>query len=105
MDAQLPPALCRWLEEQGHTAEHVFDLDMARADDRVIWNYALSAGSVIVTKDEDFAAGRSLVSAGPQVVWIRCGNTNRRELLTWFRFRLLAVLEALARGEPLIEIA
>jgi hypothetical protein len=25
VDAQLPPALARWLAEQGHEAEHVFD--------------------------------------------------------------------------------
>lgn len=105
VDAQLPPALSRWLEEQGHIAEHVYDLDMARADDRVIWELARSAGAAIVTKDEDFAARRSLAADGPPIVWVRCGNTNRRELLTWFRFRLPAIVDALARGESIIEIA
>jgi predicted nuclease of predicted toxin-antitoxin system len=37
VDAQLPPALARWLAEQGHAAEHVFDLGMAGADDKAIW--------------------------------------------------------------------
>jgi predicted nuclease of predicted toxin-antitoxin system len=28
VDAQLPPALARYLSSLGHDAEHVFDLDM-----------------------------------------------------------------------------
>jgi predicted nuclease of predicted toxin-antitoxin system len=39
VDAQLPPALARWLVEQRYLAEHVYDLGMASADDRVIWEY------------------------------------------------------------------
>jgi predicted nuclease of predicted toxin-antitoxin system len=33
IDAQLPPALARWLVGQGHTASHVLDLGLERADD------------------------------------------------------------------------
>lgn len=71
VDAQLPPALARWLEERGHTAEHVADRGMAAADDRAVWEYALATGAVIVTKDEDFAMCRVLASEGPWVLWIR----------------------------------
>jgi predicted nuclease of predicted toxin-antitoxin system len=105
VDAQLPPALARWLVEQGHTAEHVFDLGMATADDRDIWDYATAARAVIVTKDEDFALRRASASDGPAVVWVRRGNTSRRELLQWFGPLLGAVLEALDRGEPLVEVS
>lgn len=37
VDAQLPPALARWLASQGHQADHVGDLGLAAAMDRVIW--------------------------------------------------------------------
>lgn len=104
VDAQLPPALARRLAEHGHIAEHVADHGMEAANDRAVWDYALAVDAVILTKDEDFAIRRALEPVGPSVVWIRCGNTHRRELLVWFEFRLPAVLEALARGEPLIEI-
>jgi predicted nuclease of predicted toxin-antitoxin system len=104
VDAQLPPALARWLAERGYTAEHVFDLGMAGAGDRDIWAYAGQVGAVIVTKDEEFAERRARTGGGPSIVWIRVGNTSRRELLTWFRFRLAVIVEALERGEPLIEI-
>jgi predicted nuclease of predicted toxin-antitoxin system len=104
VDAQLPPALARWLVERGYVAEHVFDLGMARADDRAIWEYAIRVGAVIITKDDDFAERRTRTGGGPPIVWIRVGNTSRRELLTWLRFRLAPIMEALERGELLIEI-
>lgn len=55
VDAQLPPALARWLSGQGHEAHHVEDVGLRDADDGPIWAHALSVGAVILTKDEDFA--------------------------------------------------
>jgi predicted nuclease of predicted toxin-antitoxin system len=37
VDAQLPPALARWLAAKGHEAEHVADLQMEAASDAAIW--------------------------------------------------------------------
>ena len=85
VDAQLPPALARWLNARGHDAE--------------------ASGAVIVTKDEDFAIRRTFASTGPRVVWIRLGNTRRHVLLAWFEEQLPALLAALDAGESLIEIA
>ena len=60
---------------------HVFDLDLAGADDRLIWTRAADKGAVIVTKDEDFALRRTLEETGPDVVWLRLGNTRKDALL------------------------
>jgi predicted nuclease of predicted toxin-antitoxin system len=57
-----------------------------------------------VTKDEDFAQRKTLDREGPRVVWIRLPNTRRRELLVWFEMVLPRLLQALERGETLIEI-
>ena len=54
IDAQLPPALATWLIRQGHIAQHIEDVGLRNADDIEIWNYALTSGATIVTKDEDF---------------------------------------------------
>lgn len=104
VDAQLPPALARWLASKGHAAEHVADVGLASASDTEIWNHALVVGAVIVSKDEDFAQRKFLASEGPAVVWVRLPNTRRRELLVWFDGVLPQVLRALERGETLIEI-
>lgn len=61
VDAQLPPALARWLEAKGHAADHVMDLRLMDADDAEVWEHALSASAAIVTKDADFSV-RTLTS-------------------------------------------
>jgi predicted nuclease of predicted toxin-antitoxin system len=81
VDAQLPPALARWLSARGHPSDHVADLGMDAAADRVIWQWAERERAGIVTKDEDFAVSRiAHDSDTPQVV------------------------DSLERGESLIEI-
>jgi predicted nuclease of predicted toxin-antitoxin system len=105
VDAQLPPALARWLASQGHEAEHVIDIGLAGAADRTIWQQASERGAVIVTKDEDFALHRTLEINGPAVVWVRLGNTRKVDLLRWLEPLLPEVLVALERGETLIEVA
>jgi predicted nuclease of predicted toxin-antitoxin system len=104
VDAQLPPALARWLAGRGHVAEHVLDLAMAANSDREIWEYALTHGAVVLTKDQDFASRRAIDFTGPQIVWLRCGNTRRHALLVWFAQQFSAVMAALERGEAVIEI-
>jgi len=59
----------------------------------------------VITKDEDFALRRTLVDAGPANVWLRRGNTSRRDLLAWLEPLLPTVIDLLSRGEPLVEIA
>jgi predicted nuclease of predicted toxin-antitoxin system len=104
IDAQLPPALARWLSDEGHPATHVVDVNLERADDRTIWDRAIEIGAVIVTKDEDFAVRKIFEEAGPAIVWVRFGNTTRREIISRFQDHLSGILEALARGEGLVEI-
>ena len=105
VDAQLPPALARWLDGEGHDAEHVLDCGLAGADDRAIWDYAATRGAVIVTKDEDFALRRTLEAVGPAVVWLRLGNTRKAELLRWIQPLLPEIIAGLERGETLLEIS
>ena len=104
VDAQSLPALARWLVAQGHEAEHVGDTGMQASSDIAIWDYALAASAVIVTKDEDFAQRKVLIDTGPAVVWLRLPNARRRDLLAWFETILPDVVAALARGETLIEV-
>jgi predicted nuclease of predicted toxin-antitoxin system len=105
VDAQLPPALARYLAAQGHQAEHVSDLGLARSSDREIWSKAADLRSVIITKDEDFLTLRALQPAGPAVVWIRVRNTTRDTLIEVISSVLPAILTALERGETVVEVA
>lgn len=69
LDAQLPPGLCSWLEEEFDVqAEAVRDLGLRDAKDPEIFAAARERGAVVMSKDADFAkpcfAARP-ASAGP----------------------------------------
>lgn len=105
VDAQLPPALARWLEAQGYRAAHVSDLEMSAASDVEIWRTAAEQLWVIVTKDEDFALWRvRSEDTGPAVIWLRIGNTRKAELLRWLEPLLPDIAAALESGEKLVEV-
>jgi predicted nuclease of predicted toxin-antitoxin system len=104
VDAQLPPALARWLVGRGFEAEHVADCEMQAASDAEIWDYAVRVGAVIITKDEDFAQRTVLNGVGPTIIWLRAPNMRKRLLLAWWEQLLPSVLLALERGETLIEV-
>ena len=105
VDAQLPPALARWLADKGFVAEHVFDLQMETASDAEIWALAEETSAVIVTKDEDFARLGTANPDGPRVLWLRVGNSTRRGLLAWMDRAWPALAPALEADERVIEIA
>jgi predicted nuclease of predicted toxin-antitoxin system len=104
VDAQLPPALARWLVVQGHEADHVGDHALQSASDREIWDFSVKLGAVIITKDEDFAQRRAMSENGPMIVWVRLPNSRRGDLLRWFEKALEDILAALERGETIVEV-
>ena len=104
VDAQLPPALARWLKETGHEAEHVEDLGLREGSDAAIWARALQSGAIIITKDEDFAARSVQSTAPPVIVWFRIGNTTNRALHAWFEPRLPGIVQLVAQGNRLVEV-
>lgn len=104
VDAQLPPALARWLTDQGHEADHVMDHDLQAASDEKIWAFAIHSNATIVTKDEDFVRRKAVVETGPCIVWIRLPNSRRSDLLDWFHKALPDIVNALERGETLVEV-
>jgi predicted nuclease of predicted toxin-antitoxin system len=104
VDAQLPPALARWLTARGYGSTHLVDHGLLEAADIAIWAEAKRMQAVIVSKDEDFVHLRTLRPDGPSLVWVRVGNTTRRELLAWFDRLLPEIERALLAGERLIEV-
>lgn len=105
VDAQLPPALARWLVANGHDAEHVFDFGGDGTTDAQIWMRARDTAAIILTKDEDFSVRALRDPDGPQIVWVRVGNTRRTALLNWLGELMPQLLAAIGRGERVIEIS
>ena len=89
----------------GHEAEHVVDAGLATANDRRIWDRAVAIGAVLITKDEDFVTMRALSRhGGPTIIWVRVGNTTTRALIVGFGSVLPGILEAIERGETVVQI-
>ena len=104
IDNQLPRGLAEWLCDRGHAAEHVLSVGLAQAKDGPVWIYAQTHDAVFVTKDEDFAEWVRRGKTGPQLVWLRIGNSSKRELLAWLDPLLPAVLERLQASDRLVEV-
>lgn len=103
VDAQLPPALAEALRHAGRDAVHVADLGLLAAPDRRIWDEAISLSAVLITKDRDFSLLRAASNDGPAILWVRVGNLDNRTLIAQILPALPAIVDAVERGEPVIE--
>ena len=103
VDQQLPPALALWLRREGHQADHTHSVGLGASDDRVIWAHARQTGSIIVTKDADFASMRRR-SDDPQVVWLRMGNASTEEIIGRFETGWVGAIGFLRAGEPVVQV-
>ena len=104
IDAQLPPALAKWLRESGHDAQAVREAGLREANDCDIWDHAIRTAAVLVTKDEDFPLRDQKANASPVIVWLRLGNSTNRILRLWFMPQLPQVIELIEGGVRVLEI-
>lgn len=102
VDAQLPPALCRWLEARGHEADHVTELEPPVLADREVAAAAESGGYILISKDEDFVLLR--LPERFAFLWLRCGNATNRALAAWLELRWQRVSALLGEGQTFIEL-
>ena len=104
VDHQLPPALARFLELQGHSAQHVRELGLKQADDRAIWRHALANDMTVISKDEDFYFIATSADAKGRLVWVRTGNCRKAKLFENFNARLPQIVAAFETGSRIVEI-
>ncbi len=102
VDAQLPPALCRWPEARGHRAVHVTEIELGGAGDVAIAAHAEAGGMTLISKDEDFVVLR--LPDRFALIWLRCGNATNSALVLWLEPRWDEISALLNRGERFIEV-
>ena len=77
LDAQLPPALCGWLEAEFQVeAVAVRTLGLVKAEDPDIFMAARQVADVVMTKDHDFVELVGRLGPPPKIIWITAGNTS-----------------------------
>jgi len=91
------------MRRAGYDTVHVADIGMANATDGAIWGEAISRSAVLVTKDRDFSLLRAAKRQGPEVLWVRVGNIDNHTLIRQFLDAMPQIVEAVARGETVIE--
>ncbi len=81
LDENLSRRIIPALQELYPGSSQISLLQLNTADDREIWEYAKKEGFVIVTHDADFHEYSLLASGPPLVIWLRCGNQTKRNIL------------------------
>ena len=106
LDAQLSPALARWLQVNFRVAaQPIREIGLRNAEDPMIFAAARTAGAVVMTKDYDFVQLLERFGPPPQIVWLTCGNTSNVRLHELLQVAWPRVSELLLAGEALIEIS
>jgi len=54
LDQNLSPKLVKQLNEQFPDTKHLIDIELDRASDFEVWEYAKSNNFIIISKDTDF---------------------------------------------------
>jgi len=104
-DAQLPPALAGWLQDQFDvTVVHIRDIGLRDASDKEIFEAARSASAIVMTKDSDFLRLVDEKGTPPQIIWITVGNTSNLNLKRIFDATFARCIELLSKGETIVEI-
>jgi len=96
--------MCAWLAAKGHAATAVRDAGLRDAEDDPIWQWAVTRNAVIATKDEDFPERRSRSAIGPQILWVRIGNTTNDVLFARLSGVWNDIENDLGQGAAIIEV-
>ena len=90
-DQNLSPRLVQTLASLYPGSIHVRDVGLERSDDQVVWDYALTHGFTIATKDADFRQLSFVYGHPPKIVWVQRGNCTTTQIEEIFRIRFAEV--------------
>lgn len=85
LDENLSDRIPRHIAELFPDSEHVKDVGLKAADDRIVWEWAKQNGFTIVSKDIDFYQRAILYGHPPKFIWLRVGNCPTHLIATLLR--------------------
>lgn len=105
VDAQLSPAIARWLRVTLMLdASALSEIGLRDAEDQEIFEAARKADAIVMTKDADFLLLLDRFGPPPKIILLTCGNTSNAHLITILRSTLSDALELLNSGDDIVEI-
>jgi len=67
-------------------------VNLEKADDAQIWDYAVRHGYTIVTQDADFEVRSRIQGFPPKIIWLTCGNTSTQNIENLLRLNTPTIL-------------
>lgn len=104
VDAQLPPALAKWLGGKSCSAKAVREVGLRESDDGSIRHFAVEGGWILVTKDEEFVRRSLNAPHRLQIVWIRLGNCTNGVLFNSLEKLWPQIVRHLRSGRQIVEV-
>ncbi len=105
VDAQLSPAIAKWIEETFQTdCKALRDLGLRDSQDEDIFLYAKTHDCIVLTKDIDFVILVQRLGSPPKVILLTCGNTSNARLKEILSANFQRALELLYGNEIIVEI-
>jgi len=80
-------------------SNHVKLLNLEKADDKVIWQYAKENNFVIVTQDSDFYERSLIFGFPPKVIWLKCGNNSTKNIINVIQKNNVEILKFIENVE------
>lgn len=105
VEAQLPPALAKWLVLAGKEAWHVREIGMMSTPDALIFAEAVRRDAIVITKDTDFLVlADASRERAPVIIHVRIGNCTARYLLNRWAEAWPGLEAALHAGERFLTV-
>ncbi len=106
LDAQLSPDLAAWIEDNFDVeCTAVRDLELRDASDNEIYERAVTAEAVVMTKDSDFVNLLKQKDEVPGIIWITVENTSTGSMKEILEENFALICRWLEEGESLVEIS
>lgn len=77
LDENLSRRIVPFIQETYPGSTQVALIDLEQVDDKIIRQYAIDNGYVIVTKDADFYEMSLVYGQPPKIIWLKIGNQSK----------------------------
>lgn len=83
----------------------VEEVGLLNANDYEIWEYARQYAYTVVTFDRDIPMIGSVRGFPPKIIWLRIGNTNKQQLVSFIKDRIAKFTEFIIhRNEGCLQV-
>ena len=94
LDAQLPPSLKQLFIDNGYDCIHTLDLEFGNeTTDKIINQISIAEQRILITKDSDFFDSFIIKKEPYKLIFVKLGNTSKKELLQFFYDRFAEITE------------